>query len=89
MGKNNCHAIRIMHATPDIGFIIYYNNQYRLYFIECKYKSKEDTYKFKCNCKNLKQTEVQEYILDFISKNFKDRHQDKDESLLKGKVIKV
>lgn len=89
--KKNCYAIKMMNAKPDIGFITYYDSKYRLYFIECKYESIEGTYTCTCggNCKTLKQTEVQEYILDFISKNFKYINQNQEESLLKGDVIKV
>ena len=60
----------MMNAKPDIGLIIKNDENYRLSFIECKYLSGEDEYKYKAPKSNItvkmKQTKLQEHILTFI-----------------------
>jgi len=59
----------MMNAKPDIAVISSDNNQdYYLSFIECKYLSGIDTYRYSENGKiyELSQLKVQKYILEFL-----------------------
>lgn len=54
----------MMNAKPDIAIITEYNNNYKLFFIECKYCS--DTSNYKSETLIMNQVDVQEKILDFL-----------------------
>lgn len=80
----NAIARWMMNAKPDIGLIIKRQGKCILSFIECKYTSNEVPYKHEEVEGSLKQTELQEIILDFIVNKLEAKYN--EESLEKGQV---
>ena len=69
----------MMNAKPDIGLIIKNKNIYNLSFIECKYSSNAVKYRNENLPEGLKQTDLQNLILDFLCK--------KIEVIYEGKAV--
>ena len=88
---DNKHTLAcwMMNAKPDIAVIYEENNKKYLSFIECKYKSNEDKYKYKVNGEDrfYSQTKLQNDILDFLCNTLAIKYKNTEEELSKGIVL--
>jgi hypothetical protein len=91
--KSHPYVRWMMNAKPDIALLtLTKTREHKLYFLECKYLSRVDTYKA-AGVDNMKQIQLQERILEFLCEKLRltvqtDEHMT-DSNVTAGDVILV